>query len=69
MNQESVRGSQGVVHFAACTAQVRVPWPGTRRPCLPSYAPRCGVGDQGGRHAVPAAIGHRDWAVRLKRVG
>ena len=35
MSQESVRGSQGVVHFAACTAQVRVPWPGTLRPCLP----------------------------------
>ena len=25
--------------------------------CLES--PRCGVGDQGGRHAVPAAIGPR----------
>ena len=23
-------------------------------------APRCGVGAQGGRHDVPAAIGHRD---------
>ena len=39
-------------------------------PSMPaSYAPRCGVGDQGGRHAVPAAIRHRDWAVRLKRGG
>jgi len=29
-------------------------------------APRCGVGDQGGRHAVHAAIGHRNYVVRLR---
>jgi hypothetical protein len=34
------------------------------RPIPAPSAPR-GVGDQGGRHAVPAAIGHRNWAVRL----
>ena len=36
MSQESVRGSQGVVHFAARTAQVRVPCPARAvHACLP----------------------------------
>jgi hypothetical protein len=29
-------------------------------------SPRCGVGHQGGRHDVPAAIGRRDQAARLR---